>query len=72
METPTLKPSRSTAAKLAAKQAAEERKAKKLHTIATRRAKASGMSKEEFIGEVVKGKYRPITADDIANEPDPE
>ena len=30
------------------------------------------MSKEEFIGEVVKGKFRPITADDIANEPDPE
>jgi hypothetical protein len=63
---------RSAAAKLAAKQAADERKAKKLHVIATRRAKSAGMSKQEFIGEVMKGKYRPITAEDLEKEPDPE
>jgi len=63
---------RSAAAKLAAKQHAEERKARKLHVIATRRATAQGLSKEEFIGKVVSGRFRPITAEDIANEPDPE
>ena len=51
---------------------AEEKKQRKLHVIAERRAKAEGMSKAEFIAAVVKGKYRPITAEDIAAEPNPE
>jgi len=50
---------RSAASQLAAKQLADERKAKKLHVIATRRAKSAGLSKQEFIGEVMKGKYAP-------------
>jgi hypothetical protein len=64
----TAKQERAAAAKLHA----EEKKAKKLHNIAERRAKAEGMSKAEFIAAVVKGKYRPITAEDIAAEPNPE
>jgi len=55
---------------LAAKQAAQEMKIKKLHVIASRRAKAQGMDKESFIAEIVKGNFRPITAEDIAAEPD--
>lgn len=57
---------------LAAKQAAQEMKLRKLHVIASRRAKAQGMEKEAFIAEIVKGNFRPITADDIAAEPDVE
>ncbi|MBC8109266.1 MAG: hypothetical protein H7Z14_21960 [Anaerolineae bacterium] len=57
---------------LAAKQAAQEMKLKKLHVIASRRAKAQGMEKEAFIAAIVKGDFRPITADDIAAEPDVE
>ena len=64
----TAKQERAAAAKLHA----EEKKAKKLHAIAERRAKAEGMSKADFIAAVVKGKYRPITAEDIAAEPTPE
>jgi len=55
-----------------AKLNADNRKAQKLHTIAERRAKAAKMSKSEFIAEIVKGKYAPITAADIAAEPNPE
>jgi hypothetical protein len=61
---------RSAAAKLAAKKLADERKAKKLHAIGTRRAKQRGMSKQDYIAAIVKGKFPPITAEDIANEPD--
>jgi hypothetical protein len=42
-----------------------------LHAIGERRAAAAGMTKKEFIALIVKGKYRPITAEDIAAEPDP-
>ncbi|CAN5528240.1 hypothetical protein BH09PLA1_BH09PLA1_27860 [soil metagenome] len=55
---------------LAAKQAAQEMKIRKLHVIASRRAKAQGMEKDAFIAEIVKGNFRPITAEDIAAEPD--
>ena len=72
MSMPTAKPSRSAAAKASARQQADERKAKKLHAIASRRASALKLTKEEFIAEIVKGKYRPITAEDIAAEPNPE
>jgi hypothetical protein len=56
----------------AAKQAAETRKAHKLHAIAERRAKAAKMSKAEYIAAIVRGKYAPISQEDIANEPNPE
>jgi hypothetical protein len=69
MATPT---ERKTARVAAAKLAAETRKAKKLHVIAERRAKAAKLTKAEFIAEIMKGTYRPITAADIAAEPDPE
>jgi hypothetical protein len=55
-----------------AKRLAEERKAKKLHKIAERRAKAHGLSKADFIAQIVKGKYAPITAEDISAEPNPD
>jgi hypothetical protein len=61
-----------TARQIANKVAAEERKVRKLHTIAVRRAKQEGMEKAEFIAAIVKGQFRPITAEDIAAEPDPE
>jgi hypothetical protein len=56
----------------AAKVAAEAKKARKLHVIAERRAKAAKMTKKEFIAEIMKGNYRPITAADLAEEPDPQ
>jgi len=56
----------------AAKQAAETRKQHKLHAIAERRAKAAKMSKSDYIAAIVRGKYAPITQEDIANEPNPE
>ncbi len=56
----------------AAKAAAETRKSKKLHAIAERRAKAAKLDKAEFIAEIVKGRFPPITAEDIAAEPNPE
>jgi hypothetical protein len=46
--------------------------AQKLHVIAERRAKAAKLDKADFIAEIVKGNYRPITAEDIAAEPNPE
>ena len=58
--------------KAAAVLAAATTKAKKLHVIAERRDKAAKMSKVEFIAEIVKGHYRPITAADLAAEPAPE
>jgi hypothetical protein len=56
----------------AAKLVAEERKARKLHVIAERRAKQHRLSKTEFIAQILKGKFPPITAADIAAEPDPK
>ena len=50
----------------------EELRAKKLHAIAERRAKSHNLEKSEFIAGIVKGTYRPITADDIAAEPNPD
>ena len=55
---------------LLAKQHAEAQKVLKLHIIAERRARAQGMDKQTFIAEIVKGNFRPITAEDIAAEPD--
>jgi len=43
----------------------------KLHAIAERRAKAAKLDKAEFIAAIVRGEYRPITAEDIAAEPTP-
>ena len=68
MRQPTLKQQRAAVAR----QQADELKAKKLHVIAERRAKAHGMNKIEFIAGIVKGKFRPITADDLAKEPNPD
>ena len=48
-----------------------EARARKLHVIAERRAKAVKLDKAEFIRQIVKGVYRPITAEDVAAEPDP-
>ena len=56
----------------AARQVADERKARKLHVIAERRAAKAKMSKSQYIAEIVKGRFPPITAEDLANEPDPE
>ena len=56
----------------AAKAKAADIRARKLHVIAERRAKAAKMEKTEYIAEIVKGKYPPITAEDIDNEPTPE
>jgi hypothetical protein len=53
-----------------AKDRADAQKVLKLHIIAERRARAQGMDKQSFIAEIVKGNFRPITAEDIANEPD--
>jgi hypothetical protein len=65
---PTTKEQRVAAAKVQA----DEKKARKLHVIAERRAKAAKLGKAEFIAEIVKGRYAPITAEDLANEPNPE
>jgi hypothetical protein len=48
-----------------------EARARKLHVIAERRAKAVKLDKAEFIRQIVQGIHRPITAEDIAAEPDP-
>ena len=69
---PTAKPSAKEVRAAAAKQAAETRKQHKLHAIAERRARAAKMSKADYIAAIVKGKYAPITQEDIANEPNPE
>ena len=55
-----------------AKRHKEELRAMKLHTIAERRAKSANLGKAEFIAEIVKGNYRPITAEDIDAEPNPQ
>lgn len=44
----------------------------KLNVIAERRAKAAKLNKADFIAEIVKGNFRPITAEDIAAEPNPQ
>ncbi|MBV8781399.1 MAG: hypothetical protein JO353_08380 [Phycisphaerae bacterium] len=56
----------------AARLRAANLKARKLDAIATRRAAAANMGKAEFIAEIVKGTYKPITAAEIAAEPNPE
>jgi hypothetical protein len=56
---------------LAARQQAEDRKKRKLHAIAERRAKSHKMTKQDFIAAIVKGVYPGITKEDIAAEPDP-
>ncbi|HMB96656.1 MAG TPA: hypothetical protein VKK61_11500 [Tepidisphaeraceae bacterium] len=65
-------PKTPTKRSIAAKKHAEERKQRKLHVIAERRAAAQGMTKKEFIAEIVKGKFRPITAEDLEAEPEVE
>jgi hypothetical protein len=68
----TPKPARpATPRVLAARQQAEERKKRKLHAIADRRAKSHKMTKKDYIAAIVQGKYPGITAEDIAAEPDP-
>ena len=69
---PTARQERAAANKLARQVRANEARARKLHAIASRRAEANGLSKADFIAQIVKGKYRPITAEDIAEEPDPQ
>jgi hypothetical protein len=54
-----------------AAQLKSEARARKLHVIAERRAKAAKVDKAEFIRQIVKGIHRPITAEDLAAEPDP-
>lgn len=56
---------------IAAKLRAEEAKQRKLHVIAERRAKSHGMTKKEYIAAIVKGEFRGITPEDIAEEEDP-
>ena len=63
---------RAAAARAAASELAEQRKAKKLHVIAERRAASRGMTKKDYIAAIVKGKFPPITATDIAAEPTPD
>ena len=46
-------------------------RASKLDAIANRRATAAKMGKAEFIAEIVKGRFKPITAEEIAAEPTP-
>ena len=65
---PSTKESRAAAAKAKA----ADIRARKLNVIAERRAKAAKMDKADFIAEIVKGKFPPITQEDIANEPTPE
>ncbi len=65
-------PKKPTKRSIAAKALYEKRKVGRLHSIASRRAKSEGMTKKEYIEGIMKGKYRPITPDDIANEPDAE
>jgi hypothetical protein len=50
----------------------DERKAKKLHNIAERRARAHKMTKQDYIAAIVKGRFPPITAADLAAEPNPD
>jgi hypothetical protein len=70
-DTPPVKPVK-ISAKEARLAAAAVIKAKKLHNIAERRAKAVKMSKVDYIAAIVAGKYPGITAEDIAAEPTPE
>ena len=46
-------------------------RASKIDAIANRRASAAKMEKAEFIAEIVKGRFKPITAEEIAAEPTP-
>jgi hypothetical protein len=49
----------------------EQIHAKKLHTIAERRARAAKLDKADFIAAIVRGEFKPITAEDIRAEPTP-
>jgi hypothetical protein len=69
---PSTRSERSAHARAAAQTVAAERKAKKIVAIGERRAAARGMTRQQYVAEIVKGKFPPITADDIANEPTPE
>jgi hypothetical protein len=60
-----------TARSAAAAQAAEDRKKRKLHVIAERRAKAQKMTKKDYIAAIVEGRFPGITPADIAAEEDP-
>lgn len=64
-------PKKPTARSVAAKQAADDRKKRKLHSIAERRAKAQKMTKKDYIAGIVEGKFPGITQEDIADEEDP-
>lgn len=56
---------------IAAAQRAEERKKRKLHVIAERRAKSQKMSKADYIAGIVAGRFPGISQEDIAAEEDP-
>jgi hypothetical protein len=60
-----------TARSIATAQRAEERKKRKLHAIAERRAKSQKMSKKDYIAGIVAGRFPGITQEDIAAEEDP-
>jgi hypothetical protein len=62
---------KSTPRTIANAQRAEEKKKRKLHVIAERRAKAQKMSKAEYIAAIVAGRFPGITQEDIAAEDDP-
>ena len=44
----------------------------KVQVIGDRRAKALNLSRPQLVEGIIQGKYRPITAEDIAAEPAPE
>jgi hypothetical protein len=64
----TKREERAAAARLAGDQA----KARKLHVIAERRAGREKMTKQDYIAGIVAGRFAPISASDLANEPDPQ
>jgi hypothetical protein len=65
---PTTKEERAASARVRK----ETLRARKLHAIAERRASAAKLDKADFIAAIVKGEFRPITAEDIAAEPNPD
>jgi hypothetical protein len=72
MPTPPKPEKKLTPRMIASRQLAEEKKKRKLHAIGERRAKAQGMTRQQYVSEIVKGNFRGITAEEIAAEPDPE
>jgi len=65
-------PKQPTKRSIAAKLHAEERRKRKIQAIGERRAAAQGMTRKDFVAAIVRGEYRPITAEDIAAEPEVE